>query len=485
MANRISGASSRQIMWRYIVEGDLILDTPAHFGSGDSSGTEMIILQDALEGLPLLPGTSIAGALRHYLHTRLYGYRHEVENDQSVVATLFGEANEEENYGIQSRVIVDDALGNKTPMSIREQVKIDPEKSLADDGALFSFQVWPIETTFRLRFELEILQGDVHDNLLKGFLTALLGLAQGEIPLGARKNRGLGRFHMKNWRMKAIDTQQSSHLLWWLREGGQPLSGQSVDKLQDLFDDSLPQFYDHRRFVRIDSAYRLCDSMLIRSESEMVHLQTNGVPVVSGSSLAGAIRARASKIAQTIQLPNAETVINDMFGQFGGDGNAPRDQQTLPAGRVLVQEHFIDGGVTGWVQNRVKIDRFTGGAVDKALFDQQPVFGLEDTRVYVCVELRIPDKKSEKYHELLHRAQIGLLFLVLKDLWTEDVVIGGDASVGRGRLSGEFANITIQHDDVKHIELQRQTQEIRVDYPAVLEAYVEDLYEYIKGGASV
>ena len=96
--------------------------------------------------------------------------------------------------------------------------------------------------------------------------------------------------------------------------------------------------------------------------------------------------------------------------------------------RLLVGEARITGGRT-LVQSRVSIDRFTGGALDTALFNEAPQFG---GAVTLSLELRNPAD-----HEL------GLLLLLIKDLWTGDLPIGGEASVGRGRLRGRAARLTL------------------------------------------
>ena len=44
-------------------------------------------------------------------------------------------------------------------------------------------------------------------------------------------------------------------------------------------------------------------------------------------------------------------------------------------------------------------------------------------------------------------SEIGLLLLLLKDLWTGDLPLGGESSVGRGRLTGEWATATIDDNE--------------------------------------
>ncbi len=75
-----SGDVSRKIVRRIVVEGDLVLQTPAHFGNGDGDDlVDMPLLTDPLdEKTPLLTGASIAGALRGYLHEREHGFRAKV-----------------------------------------------------------------------------------------------------------------------------------------------------------------------------------------------------------------------------------------------------------------------------------------------------------------------------------------------------------------------------------------------------------------------
>ena len=70
--------ASRQIVERILVCGNLVLETPACFGNGETDSlTDMPLALDPLEGRALLTGTSIAGALRAYLREREWGHRHD------------------------------------------------------------------------------------------------------------------------------------------------------------------------------------------------------------------------------------------------------------------------------------------------------------------------------------------------------------------------------------------------------------------------
>jgi CRISPR/Cas system CSM-associated protein Csm3 (group 7 of RAMP superfamily) len=236
-------------------------------------------------------------------------------------------------------------------------------------------------------------------------------------------------------------------LLAWIRQGDKPLDHltPSSDIKTALGVSALVD--DQRQFFEINATFLLDGSLLIRSGSgqddrgpDTVHLharQANGnkMPILSGTSLAGALRARALKIANTLDAHGrAQTLINKMFGVEMRPGVQPK------ASRVTVTEEVVHNAKTDLVQNRVSIDRFTGGARETALFSEQPAFGGDDTMLKVNLKLVNP-----KDHE------VGLLLLLLKDLWTGDLALGGASSVGRGRLKGERATLTHQSDGASRI----------------------------------
>lgn len=462
--------SARGINRRFVVEGKMVLDTPASFSNGETTGTEIVILEDALESKALLPGASLAGALRHYLLTRELGYRtmdNSTKDDKRLATVLFGQALDDGTQRMESRVIVNDALG-EGKLARREGVKIAGDTRTADEGMLFSTQVWEAGTTFDLRFELVLYNGD-SDDLIAAFATALQALEKGEIPLGGRKQRGYGRLHVRDWQVCFYDMTNPTALSAWLCDE------LYSDNKQDFF--ALAQgMVDERQYVRIEATLQLCDSLLIRAESDFAdneHLTSNAKPVLSGTSLAGALRARALKIANTVNRHHAKTIVTDLFGEHGADS----ETEKISASRVLVEEHAIKGGKFDYIQNRVKIDRFTGGAFETALFSERPLFADGDTHVKVNFELRYPE--DGKKHALLN-AQTGLLLLVLKDLWAEDLPLGGEASIGHGRLKGQSAKLRFKFYDTDEpviVELNEQGLS-NTQHLDAMQFYIEALWNY-------
>ncbi len=437
-------SNARKIISRIVIEGDLLLETPARFGNGDRDGlTDLTISRDALDGRPLLPGASIAGALRSYLRTREAGFR-KAERVGSKTKLLFGEETEVEQpdgtrhkSSSQSYFIAYDSLATPVGTELRDGVTIDPKTRTAVDKKKYDLELLAAGTTFPLRLELFVVEGKEQE--LRNALTmALQGFERGEIPLGARRRRGFGQCRVHQWRLRAYDLANPTALIAWLQQesiDGVPAmqTGTQIAPLLNATDVTT----DQRVRFELEALFGIAGSLLIRSSTEdpnapdMVHLrsQRNGEPrpIISGTSLAGALRGRALRIAQTINDgPKAKELINCLFGPEIDEKNK---EQEIKASRLWVEESVIENPHE-LVVSRVKIDRFTGGSFPTALFNEQPVFGLDETAIRL--RLRIDDPTP---------ADKGLLLLLLKDLWTEDLPIGGEASVGRGRLRGKCVTL--------------------------------------------
>ncbi|MCB8944043.1 MAG: hypothetical protein H6658_09840 [Ardenticatenaceae bacterium] len=520
-----TGETSRRIEQRIIVEADLVLETPAHFGDGDANDfTDMpLLICTDVNGktAPLLTGATLTGALRAYLNNREFGFRANATKPYALSELLFGaQKGDEEDNGRQSALIIEDAFGQASAdMEMRENVKLDNATRTAHTtevtvngqkfrrGELFDMQLWPIGTTFPIRFELLLMQtprqmkmetGEYQAKVKEAFLIALDGLTDGSITLGARKNRGLGRIALENWRVKAYDLKND--LYAWLESGYLPLAqlNEAVlthPKKAEVFEEISPR--DNREWLEIELTCRLdpSSSLLIRDSGgadsgvDAVHLRSSGQPILSGTSLTGALRARAQRIVHLVYPDNPKTAQRRLDALFGSDlhikqgdnTTGKKRNQNAKASRLIVEEHVIEDAVVDRVQNRVSIDRFTGGARDTALFSEQPLFGTKETRVKVKWRLLKPvaanNKKGAGDREF--KAQIGLLLLLLKDLWTADLPVGGEISVGRGRLQGIKAEIKLYQPDKPKPQTWTIQDGTRPDNYHQLQTYVDALWEEV------
>jgi CRISPR/Cas system CSM-associated protein Csm3 (group 7 of RAMP superfamily) len=203
---------------------------------------------------------------------------------------------------------------------------------------------------------------------------------------------------------------------------------------------------------------------------------------VPGTSLAGILRHRALRIVNTIAA-DEETAKCLVDHIFGADTKKPKEDykkklkeyekvkktnpntaplaKKLPfASRLEVKETVVNNA-RPLVQARIKIDRFTGGAYESALFDEASIFGTANKEA-MELELKLRTARLQKedgnYEEEQETSQrtngeIGLLLLLLKDLWTGDLPIGGESSIGRGRLKGLGAELICQGQEDWHAKL--------------------------------
>jgi CRISPR/Cas system CSM-associated protein Csm3 (group 7 of RAMP superfamily) len=480
-------AKSRQLSKRWVIEGDLVLQTPTHLGNGDTDGiVDMPLLLDEATGRALLPGTSLAGALRNYLRERRHGF--EKRAPDALIEALFG-GEKGDDEGNQSALIIDDALGEMPGIELRDGVRIDPITRTAkidvDNGTTrgykYDLQLLEAGTTFPLRMELLLSRGNDQQQMKQMLALALHGLEAGEVAIGLRKRRGFGVCRVERWRVTRYDFTKPTDLLAWLAEDhpdwkfapGDQRSGQHI---ADLLGVSLERVEDRRNLCRIHAHFIIDGSLLIRAGfgeqdrgPDTVHLHSarpGGArkPVLSGTSLAGALRHRAERILRTIgNAAQATTMIDNMFGPARITSG---DKQKARSSRLIVSETVIENPVN-LVQNRIRIDRFTGSVHGTGLFNEQPVFGKNDTLVAIDLTLRNPQD-----------AEIGLLLLLLKDLWTGDLPLGGEIGIGRGRLKGVEAVIETPQYKAKPLTISAVDGDRRltVSDRSTLERYVAALH---------
>jgi CRISPR/Cas system CSM-associated protein Csm3 (group 7 of RAMP superfamily) len=523
-----SSTESRHIAERIVVEGELELLTPACFGSGDTEGAaDLALLRDAYDGAAVLPGASIAGALRNYWREWTQGYG-AVSQDSVLFGAKRGAKDEME--GDQSLLIVEDAFGipetdgsfPKPQVELRDGVKIGSTTRTAEEKKLYDIELLRAGTRFRLHLELLIAElkpkdmdwgmyeqipqierdarlRDQRQHLSADLSLALHGFESAEIGLGARKRRGLGKCQVNQWHVWRYNLTTPDGLLAWLAQDrvgdvwqkcptvAEATGNTLAEKLGTVLDQA-----DKRDRFEISANFALDSSMLVRSGfgqadqgPDAVHFhrtrygepdisQAEREPVLPGTSLAGVLRARALRIANTLSTDRVKAgrLINQLFGVGPEDAG----KEAHRASRLIAHEAALQN-VHSLVQNRIRIDRFTGGAMDNYLFNEAPVFGDGSNTLNLELTLRKPDDY-----------EIGLLLLLLKDLWTGDLAVGGESSVGRGRLRGLDATVTrVQGNGTTHWKITQTANGLDVtcdqpgDAPQSLQAFVQALNDHLGG----
>lgn len=221
---------------KYILEGELIVLTALHIGSGiekDSKDAPFISLDDENEFY--IPGSSFRG----YLSTKLERYLDksnkfkikEAKTNKVLnvadVKLIFGYTNlDKEDSDIQERIkekleeedikkiknlagriyIPDMYLKTKVESVTRDGIKIDRETGATQKGGKFDYDVVPSGTIFKFILELE----NIEDYQLD-----LVGLALGDILqedgdlIGGKTARGIGRCKLDNLKLSYVESKDT------------------------------------------------------------------------------------------------------------------------------------------------------------------------------------------------------------------------------------------------------------------------------------
>lgn len=432
----------RALTARWVIRGTLTIETALHLGGEGTDRVDMPVLRDPREGKPLLPGTTFAGALRSALSDRLAGYG---EVEPAEVAALFGGARGDDD-GSQSPLIIFDALGvlpGTYGVEVRDGVAVSPATGTAEDHKKYDYEVLPAGTTFPVRLDLLVpaprVSGDKQPEeevLLECLAAALDAFTRGENGFGAKRSRGLGRVSAR-WTAKRYRLESSEGWMEWiLSDHERPfLVTPNQTCIRDALESAAPRelrslslLADARKRVVIELKVRVEHDLLVRSPgtgpgaADVSHLHSGGAAILPGTSVAGAMRAHALRIARLVRegRNDAEIWIDRLFGpRF--EGQRPSSKVRPRASRLRFTEARLDDGEPQR-QTRIAIDRFTQGVADGALFDEQTDVGGQAS---VGLELRS-----------VEAGELGLVLLVLKDLLDGKLPVGGTTSVGRGVLRG-------------------------------------------------
>ena len=366
---------------RYEVEA--ICRTPLRTGGTDGDPETIL---ESWDGTALLQGSSLAGALRGWLAAA----------DVGMAETLLGSPKQ------AGHLLVSDGVFDRTAERYtRPRLRINGETGTADEGG--KFDVAHIGTGSRFRFSLTWLGFKVCDEELAAVEQMLAALNSGEIRLGAQKSNGFGRVELKVCKC-TFDLTDPSDRAAWLGDTcqGTPLT--------------LPEVVNARRVTFLVSGQ--ADSLLVKAGAALQkegcaytpNLTEGGRPILPGSSIKGAVRARAEMIAGFLGLPLEVT--ENLFGRMSSEGDNGK------AGCVF----FEDGRLSGEKRlqiSRIRINRFTGGIIRGGLFTEEPLScGVE-------MHISAPDDP----------AACGLLLYALRDLGLGLYNLGSGGAIGRGYLS--------------------------------------------------
>ena len=406
-----------------------------------------------------------------------------------VVCGLFGDlfpgdGRTEETGGRASRLWAFDSWpevpsGNT---ALRDLVGIDRVSRTAarDAAAKFDLEVLPSGTTFLFRLELDDGTSDDEAALLAAVLSEW---REGRAVLGGRSARGLGAFTLVEVRLAERDLTQPAGLLGYLGTD-RPWEGNDLLLETAWVEGHLSSLRDRLRAAPADIAAVARSYVMLgfdlQAEGPFLTHDTrvagrggfdhapalmqpvaNGRPVLPGSSLRGALRAHAERIARTVvtfqvsgaaqfgercpacdplsrptSSPATEPLANCdalLLSNRHPDEVDVRDEQlclacqlfgsTRRGSRLRVEDAALKEGTTPQYKTLdfLALDRFTGGGREGAKFDALALWR-------PCFHVRLRLDNPEPW-------ELGWLALVLRDLAEGWLPVGFGGAKGFGKVS--------------------------------------------------
>lgn len=427
------------------------LASPLAMGSGENNLTDSDIIRDS-RGLPYIPGTALAGVYRRIFHRdtakKYFG--------KELTKEIIDESSEKGvNLLTDSAVRVYDAhLLNpeKRVIGKRDMVALDEYKT-AIEGAKFDFEILEPGVTFVTYIEQTMEKEEqqyVSDEIAAAWLA-------GKITLGAKTRRGYGKTDGVKAESWIFHLGESEELERWLDfdmySGSMPekvfgVCKESSEKLPSCLSALMSGTEVYRQMAEIyqTQEIRLAEESVCRIRLELEQQgglsirqystdvdeadykqltrkggaledgqeALEGVPVIPGTSWAGAFRAHMSRLEPEFSRGNlAEKIF----------GSAKEKGQDSQRSRIRFSESSLRGGL--WVTyTRNAIDRFTGGTVDGALYTEKTYFNGSTSLEIDCDFNSLEKKDREEFARIMAGA--------ILDLHNGYLSVGGLTAVGRG-----------------------------------------------------
>lgn len=384
---------------RYRVEARCL--SPLRTGGTDGDSETVLTGPD---GVCFVQGSSLAGAFRGWL---------EADEDWSALT--------EPLFGSQKRggslIVSDGRFDMAAQVSTRPRLRINGKTGSADSGG--KFDIAQVNAGADFVFELVWLGQEEAPKQLQAIEAMLAAIDVGQIRLGAQKNNGFGKVGLTVTR-QFYDMRRPEDRTAWL---------EGIDRGQPF---ALPEVVPDRRVYFILTGQ--IDGLLVKSSARLPkeeckdkkkadenkkgkdkgsytpNLTENDVRVLPGSSIKGAVRAQAERIAKSINLDGK--LVSNLFG------NAP-DAETGRAGRVMVEDLRLDQAQARKI-SRIRINRFTGGVIRQGLLMEEPL------STPVRLELSVRQGSD---------VECALLLYALRDLGLGLYNLGSGGAIGRGYVN--------------------------------------------------
>lgn len=430
---------------RFVVEAD----TPLFVGSGNHSLLKDALVQTDINGLPMIPGTSLAGVLRHSFTGS--DFANSIFGDSAakgagsrlkVSAAYMMLSDTKVSEGILEKVS-ETTLSKYTHLPSRQHVRIN-EKGTAEKNGLFDNEV--VYKGTRFVFELE-LKGTVSDT--ENWQAIINQVLSPTFRIGSGTRNGYGSLKVLRYFEKAFDLTDEKSFKEYL--AFEPSFNDNTLKLNTIPVESNTAensnfttftlnlkpdlFFVFSEGFGDDEADNkpLTEDVAIYADNRISFEKQTVLPA---SSIKGAISHRVAfhynKLKKQFSDEGNGTIgtqneaVFELLGAEGGNNN-----REAKAGNIFINDlYYTEKQINNnKIFNHVAIDRFTGGAMDGALFSEKVSNLLEESiRFSVFV-------KNANYNEWVIKSIEETLTDICKGL----LPLGGMTTKGHGMFTGSLS----------------------------------------------
>ena len=393
------------------------LSSPLILGSAFSAETDKDILKDS-KGIPFIPASSIAGICQSVMQNLWAKRGLDETRRKEKQEKYFGYVSNDGKENIQSHSKIcfyDATIFKGTPyISVRDGVGLD-EYKVARKGAKFDMEVLEPGVTFVTYFEQNFYFEDEED-IIKDLATIW---KNAQIYLGAKTMRGYGAIQEVQVWKKEFDFSKKDSVTEWLsfdmyadwNEDEEEITGSNVEdglllELRQVGGISIRKYTTRVKEENEESV----------PDSEQLTIWNNGkeIPVIPGSSWAGAFLHRMEEL-------DPQENYEALFGVCKSEEQHKKSVIRFSESQIM--------GAKEKVLTRNAIDRFSGGAMDKALFTEKTYYGGSTT-----LKISFSEKKA------LTENAARTLAACITDLHYGFLSVGGLTAVGRGLFCIEKVN---------------------------------------------
>ena len=487
--------SDASLRMKYVIRGNIVLDSPLIIGAGPVAAEEELdqrILRTAEKKYPLIPGTALAGVLRSILNAQRVSATDWKNNKEDVaVRHIFGDIDGSD--AAQSALeIADIVLQKRTgQLAKRDGVAIDPYTGAGIEGRKYDYEILDRDgktTASGGQAELILTVRDGMDSdeaeTAAKWLTDTL---RGGISIGAMTAKGFGRVSFPDACYVVYDFGKPEAAGAWMDYLGRAYGWIDIaDWKEDAKKKGLACYNAKKAtslpvgMLKITLHAKLRTSLLVRKGEMDVtdgdkkiqrHLKSLDDYVIPGTSVKGVLRSHGGYILRSL-LPTdkAEELLQGLMGFAKSD--QPSSKGAIKSRFVVDEVYISPNEVNAKEQNRTRIDRFTGGTIDRALFKEEPLWQKgEETPVHLSFSI-----------EHCAKWEAGFALLLLRDIWLGDVAFGGDVSVGRGTLQGVRADIQYRQGEDEPVKwtVTNNGQDVDGDREALESFVTSDFKDMIR-----